>query len=49
MRPERLSWEEQDSAAFLEYGECFVPERELQTGLFCDLIPEPEAAALVVE
>lgn len=49
MQPDRLSWEEQDSAAFLEYGDCFVPERELQIELFCELMPEPEAGALVVE
>ena len=49
MRPDRLSWEEQDSAAFLEYGDCFVPERELQIEIFCELIPEPGAGALVVE
>jgi tRNA (cmo5U34)-methyltransferase len=49
MRPARLNWEEQDSAAFLEYGDCFVPERELQIEIFRALIPEPGNGALVVE
>jgi tRNA (cmo5U34)-methyltransferase len=49
MRPDRPSWEEQDSDAFLAYGDCFVPERELQTEIFCELIPEPNAGDLVVD
>lgn len=49
MQPDRIRWEEQDSANFLKYGQCFVPERELQFEIFCDLIPEPRPHVLIVD
>jgi len=49
MGSDRPSWAEGDSAEFLQYGDCFIPERELQTEIFCALIPEAQSSALVVE
>ncbi|MCA9963264.1 MAG: class I SAM-dependent methyltransferase [Anaerolineales bacterium] len=34
-----MVWREADSQAFIDYGRYFVPERELQIKLFCDLVP----------
>jgi tRNA (cmo5U34)-methyltransferase len=33
------SWDEQSSKLFMDYGRYFVPERELQIRIICDLIP----------
>lgn len=32
-------WNETDSQSFIDYGTYFVPERELQIDIICDLIP----------
>lgn len=32
-------WTESDSEVFIKYGRCFVPEREKQIEIICDLIP----------
>jgi tRNA (cmo5U34)-methyltransferase len=46
---EDLHWSEQNSQAFLDYGRYFVPERELQIELICDLVRPREQPFLVVE
>ncbi|MGP3923516.1 class I SAM-dependent methyltransferase [Streptomyces sp. 8N616] len=38
-------WEEQDSSEFIELGEYFVPERQVQMDVVTSLIPEPQNPA----
>jgi tRNA (cmo5U34)-methyltransferase len=42
-------WEERDSAAFIQDGAFFVPDREEQIELMAELIPPTNAAAHVVD
>jgi tRNA (cmo5U34)-methyltransferase len=42
-------WDEDNSRTFLDYGRYFVPERERQLQIICDLVPSPPAAATLVE
>ncbi len=35
----QVGWREENSRTFLEYGRYFIPERELQIEILCDLIP----------
>ena len=44
-----MTWSEADSAHFIDEGKYFVPERELQIEIICDLIPPADDAALLVE
>lgn len=37
-------WTESDSEVFIKYGRCFVPEREKQIEIICDLINKPTSA-----
>lgn len=46
--PQR-SWDEENSRTFLDYGRYFVPERDRQLAIICDLIPAPPAGAVLVE
>jgi SAM-dependent methyltransferase len=46
MQPDvKASWDEADSHDFIDFGEFFVPDREEQIALLCDLIPHPAAPA----
>lgn len=40
-------WQESDSEDFLDLGRYFVPDRERQIEILCDLVPPPEDALLV--
>ncbi|HEY0407809.1 MAG TPA: methyltransferase domain-containing protein [Pyrinomonadaceae bacterium] len=42
-------WDEQSSKLFIDYGRYFVPERELQISVICDLIPPREGAFHILE
>jgi tRNA (cmo5U34)-methyltransferase len=42
-------WNEDDSRTFLDLGRYFVPHRDEQTRIICDLIPPPPPQALFVE
>ncbi len=37
--PNKLGWNEQDSRAFIDFGQYFVPDREVQIQTICNLIP----------
>lgn len=39
-------WTEADSRAFLDYGRYFVPERETQIAIICDLVPRGQPHVL---
>jgi tRNA (cmo5U34)-methyltransferase len=41
----KASWDEEDSQDFLDHGRFFVPDREEQIEILCDLIPAPAGAA----
>ena len=43
------AWDEDSSRTFLDYGRYFVPERERQLQIICDLVPSPPAGATLVE
>ena len=43
------AWDEDNSRTFLDYGRYFVPERERQLQIICDLVPSPPAGATLVE
>ncbi len=43
------AWSEDDSREFLDYGKYFVPDRDLQMGIICELIPSYAASEHVVE
>ena len=43
------SWQESDSQTFIDYGRYFVPARETQIGVICDLLPTVERAFQVLE
>ena len=42
-------WTEADSGQFIDYGQYFVPERELQIASICDLIPPAVGPFQIVE
>ena len=42
-------WQEKDSRLFVDYGRYFVPERETQIQIICDLIPPRPAPFPVLE
>ncbi len=42
-------WTEDDSGHFIDYGQYFVPERELQVASICDLIPPAVGRFQIVE
>jgi tRNA (cmo5U34)-methyltransferase len=42
-------WSEETSQTFLEHGELFVPERDVQIDAICGLFPPPTGARTVVE
>ncbi len=42
-----MSWSENDSAEFVELGPNFVPDRDVQMQILCDLIPSLEGAHVV--
>jgi len=37
-------WDETDSAGFIKLGAAFVPDRDLQLEIICDLLPDPKLA-----
>jgi tRNA (cmo5U34)-methyltransferase len=37
-------WNETDSAAFLDFGAAFVPDRDSQMEIICGLLPDPKLA-----
>lgn len=43
------NWDEQSSKLFIDYGRYFVPERELQIRIICDLIPPREGEFHILE
>jgi len=43
------SWQEEDSRLFIDYGRYFVPERETQIQIICDLIPPRSAPFHILE
>lgn len=43
------SWDEDSSRRFIDYGRYFVPERELQMRIICDLIPQAAGPFHVLE
>lgn len=43
------SWDEQSSKLFMDYGRYFVPEREQQIGIICDLIPPRDGEFHILE
>ena len=49
MNEKAVAWQESDSRAFIDYGRYFVPERDLQMALFCQLIPPFSGAGHIVE
>jgi tRNA (cmo5U34)-methyltransferase len=51
MQPDdaRASWDEADSQDFIDFGRFFVPDREEQIAILCDLVPPPAAGAHLVE
>ena len=50
MQPDvKASWKEADSHDFIDFGAYFVPDREEQTALLCDLIPKSEGPVHLVE
>jgi tRNA (cmo5U34)-methyltransferase len=42
-------WDEEDSQSFIDYGRYFVPERETQIEIICDLIPAIDGLQHVVD
>ncbi|HUY77350.1 MAG TPA: methyltransferase domain-containing protein, partial [Ktedonobacterales bacterium] len=42
-------WDEEDSQFFIDYGRYFVPERETQIEIICDLIPAIDGLQHVVD
>ena len=48
-RAEGSAWSEHDSQAFIDRGRYFVPERETQIQIICDLIPAQEQPVHVLE
>lgn len=49
MAQEVSRWEEEDSQSFIDYGRYFVPERETQIEIICDLIPAIDGVQHVVD
>lgn len=49
MAQEVSRWDEEDSQFFIEYGRYFVPERETQIEIICDLIPAIDGLQHVVD
>ena len=47
--PSSVGWSEQDSSIFIDLGHYFVPEREEQVRIICDLIPPIADAHHVVD
>jgi tRNA (cmo5U34)-methyltransferase len=43
------AWDEDTARTFLDYGRYFVPERERQLQIICDLVPSAPAGAILVE
>jgi tRNA (cmo5U34)-methyltransferase len=43
------NWDEEDSRAFLDFGRYFIPERETQIGIICDLVEAAPPVGWVVE
>ncbi len=43
------AWDEQDSQAFIDYGRYFVPEREEQIAIICELIAPQPAPCHIIE
>jgi tRNA (cmo5U34)-methyltransferase len=44
-----MVWSEHNSQAFIDYGRYFVPDREAQIQIMCDLIPPCADAAHILE
>jgi ubiquinone/menaquinone biosynthesis C-methylase UbiE len=44
-----INWSEAESQAFIDFGRYFVPEREQQIEMFCDLIPASEQPFNILE
>ncbi|MDX6694301.1 MAG: tRNA (cmo5U34)-methyltransferase [Blastocatellia bacterium] len=42
-------WNEESSKLFIDYGRYFVPEREQQIGVICDLIPPRDESFHILE
>jgi len=42
-------WDEEDSQFFIDYGRYFIPERETQIEIICDLIPASDGLQHVVD
>lgn len=49
MTQEVSRWDEEDSQFFIDYGRYFVPERETQIEIICDLIPTIDGLQHVVD
>jgi tRNA (cmo5U34)-methyltransferase len=45
----QASWDEADSQDFIDYGSFFVPDREEQIAILCDLVPPADPGAHLVE
>ena len=43
------SWNECDSQRFIDYGNIFIPERDRQTEIICNAIPEATESDIIVE
>ena len=42
-------WNEDDSRHFVDYGACFVPERETRVDTLCSVIPPASDGAVIVD
>lgn len=45
----KFAWAEQDSQAFIDYGHYFVPEREEQIAIICELLAPQSAPCRIIE
>lgn len=48
-RNNSLRWDEIDSSDFIEYGDYFVPQRQLQVEIVCAMIPAADRAVHVLD
>lgn len=46
---EQPRWELSDSEAFIEYGDCFVPERAEQLDVVCSVLPTFDQPTMIVD
>lgn len=48
-KPDATPWGDRDTALFVDYGRYFVPERDLQFRILCDLLPRHDQPIRVLE